>query len=233
MKLRNLFPLMLIAGELSAQDAADLATPAGNADKEPPKALIIQEDDEVDVQSALDDSSSEAPVKNTSSDTNADLDPDSGDHGELSAQDPPVVKKEVNEGIQIQVEKSNSGSGTAQGGQEVEVTSPWRAKPLDTPPLGWKYIPAPSGVAPYQSTVKLGDHRSVNLSITPYVLVPASDGLNVIRIMEPGYQPDQDHLENDTIGSILKRSTSEIENNEKRAAQAILRLQQLLSSLPK
>jgi hypothetical protein len=70
------------------------------------------------------------------------------------------------------------------------------------------------------------------LSITPYVLVPASDGRNVIRIAEPGYQPEQGFLQEETIGSILKTATTEIEHHEKRAAAAIQRLQQLLSSLP-
>ena len=236
MKLRNFFPLMVIAGSLSAQEAAEPVPPAGDSEKEPPRALIIEEEDEGVGQAPADASKPDASVP-TATDTESPAEEstpagDIADEGELVAEDEPAVKKEVNKGIQIQVEKFSSSPGVTQDSSEVSVTSPWRAKPLDTPPLGWKYIPAPSGVDPYRTAVKLDGDRSVNLAITPYVLVPASDGRNVIRILEPGYQPDQDHAINDTIGSILQQSTAEIEENEQRAAQAIQRLQRLLSSLP-
>ena len=241
MKVRNFFPLMVIAGSLSAQNAVDPQAPQGNPEKEPPKAVIIEEDEDVPEavpEPVAGDSPEEAqpagPVEGPpADDVETSVENPTPDDGALLVDDDaPIIKKKVNEGIQIQVEKFSSSPGVTDDSREVSVTSPWRAKPLDTPPLGWKYIPAPSGVDPYRTTVKLGGDRSVNLAITPYVLVPASDGRNVIRILEPGYQPDQDHRANDTIGSILQQSTAEIEDNEKRAAQAIQRLQRLLSSLP-
>ena len=237
MKLRNFFPLIVIAGSLTAQEAAEPVPPAGDSEKAPPRALIIEEDDEgaglAPAEAPESDSSAPIATEDQAAAQQATPAGDMEDDGEFVADsETPAVKKEVNKGIQIQVEKFSSSPGVTQDSSEVSVTSPWRAKPLDTPPLGWKYIPAPSGVDPYRTTVKLGGDRSVNLAITPYVLVPASDGRNVIRILEPGYQPDQDHAVNDTIGSILQQSTAEIEDNEKRAAQAIQRLQRLLSSLP-
>jgi len=144
----------------------------------------------------------------------------------------PKVDKPANEGIQIQVEKFNGKSGSGSQTGKVKVTSPWPAKPLDVPPLGWRYIPAPAGIEPYRTTIKLGGAESVNLAITPYVLVPVSDGRNVIRIAEPGYDPSQGYLQEATIGSLLQQSTEEIEHHEKLTSAAIQRLQSLLSSLP-
>jgi len=144
----------------------------------------------------------------------------------------PKVDKPANEGIQIQVEKFNGKSGQGSHKGKVKVTSPWPAKPLDAPPLGWRYIPAPTGIEPYRTTIKLGGDNSVNLAITPYVLVPVSDGRNVIRIAEPGYDPAQGYRQETTIGSILQHSTEEIEYHEKLTSAAIQRLQSLLSSLP-
>ena len=84
----------------------------------------------------------------------------------------PDLEKSVNEGIQIEVEKFSSNSNLTNETGQVKVYSPWPAKPLDTPPLGWKFIPAPEGIEPYRTTVKLGAKSSVDLAITPYVLVP-------------------------------------------------------------
>jgi|GEM_PF-2285778 len=238
MKLRNYFPLMVIASSLSAQNAAEKPVPRGEPLKAPPRAVIIEEDEDIPEAASGDTPDDEASTKPLSEnplaeDVGTSAEKSNPDDGALVMdEDALIIKKKVNEGIQIQVEKFSSAPGVTHDSGEVKVTSPWRAKPLDTPPLGWKFIPAPSGVDPYRTTVKLGSDRSVNLAITPYVLVPASDGRNVIRILEPGYQPDQDHQVNDTIGSILQQSTAEIEDNEKRAAQAIQRLQRLLSSLP-
>ena len=132
----------------------------------------------------------------------------------------------------IQVEKVSDRSGGFSDKGEVKISSPWPAKPLDAPPLGWQYIPAPEGIDPYRTSVQLGETSSVNLAITPYVLVPVSDGRNVIRISEPGYQPELSYLQNQTVGAILQHSTEKIEQQEQLTGAAIQRLQQLLSSLP-
>lgn len=147
-------------------------------------------------------------------------------------QAPSPTQKTADEGIQIQVEKSTGKSGAMNQPGAVKVYSPWPAKPLAQAPAGWKFAPAPTGLAPFKTTVKLGDGNSVALSITPFVLVPVSDGINAIRIAEPGYDPAQQYVQKDTVGTMLQKSTVELEENEKHAAEAISRLQQLLSSLP-
>ncbi len=144
----------------------------------------------------------------------------------------PAMQKTADEGIQIQVEGSSGKSGAMNLPGAVKVYSPWPAKPLAQAPTGWKFSPAPSGLMPFKTKVKLGSGKMVDLSITPFVLVPVSDGLRAIRIAEPGYDPAQKYAQQDTVGTMLQNSTMELENNEKQAADAIMRLQQLLSSLP-
>ena len=85
---------------------------------------------------------------------------------------------------------------------------------------------------PFKTTVKLSSGNTVDLSVTPFVLIPISDGRSAIRIAEPGYNPAQQYAQKETVGTMLQNSTTELENNEKQAASAIMRLQQLLSSLP-
>jgi hypothetical protein len=150
----------------------------------------------------------------------------------IEQDDEPEMQKTADEGIQIQVEKTAGKAGENNGLSAVKIYSPWPAKPIVPAPEGWKFSPAPAGLAPYRKTVVLGNGSTVPLAITPFVLMPVSDGLNAIRIAEPGYDPIQQYTQQDTVGSILQKSTTELEQNEKQAADAIRRLQLLLSSLP-
>ena len=145
----------------------------------------------------------------------------------------PDIQPTPDEGIAIQVEKSAMNEGASKSGGSVKVYSPWPAKPMFPAPDGWKFAPAPEGMAPYRTQVKLSSGQQVSLAITPFVLIPVTDGLNTIRIMEPGYRPDLGYVQRDTVGVMLQKSTDELRQNEKQAADSIRRLQQLLSSLPK
>ncbi|MBK1830363.1 hypothetical protein JIN77_06480 [Verrucomicrobiaceae bacterium R5-34] len=144
-----------------------------------------------------------------------------------------TTAKSTDGGIEIQIEKTNAKAGAQQGGGNVKVYSPYPAKPISNPPLGWKYAPAPKGTAPFRTQVVLASGHSVDLAITPYVLIPQADGRNIIKISEPGYDAAKSYNQQDTVGAMLENSTAEIENHEKQAAAAISRLQQLLSSLPR
>lgn len=164
---------------------------------------------------------------------------DDSDKGAVIGEDVPegLVQDEepqdtADEGIQIQVEKAQPDSGAKNILGRVKILSPWPAKPMASAPEGWKFSPAPAGLAPYSKSVKLNSGNEVVLTITPFVLEPLSDGLNAIRIAEPGYDPAQKYTQKDTVGTMLKNSTMELEQNEKQAASAIRRLQLLVSSLP-
>jgi len=137
----------------------------------------------------------------------------------------------VEKGIQVQIEKI--AGKPVNGDGSVKVDAPWPAKPISTPPTGWKFALAGKGVEPFLTKVTLSNGSDVELSITPYILEPLSDGLTSIKITEPGYQAGVGYDEENTLGIMLQNSTKEIENHEKQTAQAIERLQQLLSSLPR
>jgi hypothetical protein len=251
MKFRHIISFLALAASLHAQEVGEIVPPPEEELSEnseapdnkpskpsPPRAQVIEEDTPADLVDPLDAQASDAPVEEGVADggghpmvvkpaLEAPVDTDD------AIAEPEFEGKPVNEGIQIQVEKVSGRSGDSSEMGEVKISSPWPAKPLDEPPLGWRYIPAPEGIDAYRTTVKLGESSSVNLAITPYVLVPVSDGRNVIRISEPGYQPELSYLQNQTVGAILQHSTEKIEQQEKLTGAAIQRLQQLLSSLPK
>ncbi len=149
-------------------------------------------------------------------------------HGER-----PDVQQTPDEGISIQVEKPNIAPGAVPPTGEVKIYSPWPAKPMFPAPEGWKFAPAPEALAPYRTKATLSTGQEVSLAITPFVLVPITDGQTSIRISEPGYQPELGYVQRDTIGVMLQKSNADLEQNEQQAAESIRRLQQLLSSLPK
>jgi hypothetical protein len=142
------------------------------------------------------------------------------------------VQETADEGIQIQVERSTGTSQVASKPGAIKVYSPWPAKPLAEAPEGWQYVPAPSEIEAYKQTVKLSSGNTIDLAITPFVLEPIRDGTKTIRIAEPGYDAALQYAQKNTLGTMLQKSTMELEENEKHAARAISLLQQLLSSLP-
>ncbi len=250
MKIISIFCLFVAASSLSAAPDGKVSSHNSHAKKptslhrsksSPPKAQVIEEDDPAGVPLAHPGEDK----KVSKVDNQASLSSEGSESGKMTQAQggmPPLseltpltpdVEKPANEGIQIEVEKVTGSKGFNHKGGAVKVTSPWPAKPLDTPPVGWKYVPAPAGIEPFRTTVKLGGGRSINLAITPYVLVPISDGLNSIRILEPGYKPALRNQQVETVGSVLLDASRELEQNEKRASAAIQRLQELLSSLPK
>ncbi|MFK7910269.1 MAG: hypothetical protein AB8F34_06660 [Akkermansiaceae bacterium] len=145
----------------------------------------------------------------------------------------PIIQPTPDEGISIQVEKPAVASGTVAADGEVKIYSPWPAKPMFPAPSGWKFAPAPEGMSPYRTKVKLSNGQEVNLAITPFVLNPIADGQNAIRISEPGYKPELGYVQRDTVGVMLQKSNADLRANEEQAAKSIRQLQQLLSSLPK
>lgn len=221
MKITHLLLLPLAAGHLLAQTLTDSApgSEAPDVMLELPPATVIDEDGETDKSAA-------AASPGDSSEGESGPDADTGTSAE-----PPAGEDDG--GIQIQVEKTTGKPGVRQNNGKVKVYSPWPAKPISPPPAGWKFAPAPKGTTPYRTQVKLDSGNTLDLSITPYVLVPVADGRSAIKIAEPGYVAAEKFVQRNTVGAMLQQSTAEIENHEKHAADAIRRLQQLLSSLPR
>lgn len=145
----------------------------------------------------------------------------------------PQAPRTADEGIEVRVEKSSDGAGSSNTSSDIKIYSPYPAKPMAAAPHGWQYVAAPDAILPFKQSVKLGSGLSVDLSITPFILVPDSDGANIFSIREPGYESSLNFTQQHTIGAMLQASTMQIEEHEKQAAKAISRLQQLLSSLPR
>lgn len=246
MKIKNIWPFFCLVGVVLAQDASPPADP-DEPSVAAPRAQVIEEDESSDDGEDADEPNKEELSGGVDRSDNESDTADTGTEGkdaptqqgqdEQNPQDEglaeDLAEDGAREGIQVQVEKFIGASGELRRGDEVKISSPWPAKPLDSAPLGWKFVPGPSGVTAYQAQVDLGEGQSVNLSITPYVLVPASDGRQVMRIPEPGYDPSLSLEQAETVGAILVDSVDQIERCEKATTQAINRLQQLLSSLPK
>ncbi|MBT8044230.1 MAG: hypothetical protein KJO79_04705 [Verrucomicrobiae bacterium] len=211
--------------------------PQPSAEKDDSSVLVdlVDRDDSKPISSKKDETPSVKATGDTVEPSHAGEKPDSSIppvSSDQSVVEPAAMQKTADEGIQIQVEKATTISGPVNQSGVVKVYSPWPAKPIAPAPPGWKFVAAPVGLKPYKTNIKLGSGDTVDLSITPFVLVPISDGLNAIRISEPGYDPAQQYAQQDTVGTMLQKSTTELEENEKQAADAISRLQQLLSSLP-
>lgn len=212
-----------------------------------PKALVIEEEDNDEGRNvSLEPAGSpteDVPADNSASSIAGKVENEAampplnpgfeGAENELEKALPDVVQEEP-VSIQIHIEKINGKrvpAGAAPGA--VQVSSPWPAKPLTEAPLGWKFVPAPVSIPPYRTAVQLDASHTVDLAITPYLLVPASDGRNAMTIKEPGYERHGGYFQKETLGAILETSTLEIERQEKNTAAAIERLQELLTSLPR
>lgn len=220
MKLTHLLLLPFVATALHAQTLTDPEPSAEDPSSmlELPPATVIDENGKADKPTTT-ESDEDVPDEQTAE----------SDNKEVS----PAAEPAEDGGIQIHVEKTTGKSGVRHQKGKVKVYSPWPAKPISNPPLGWKFAPAPKGTTPFRTQVKLDSGNTVDLSITPYVLVPVSDGRGAIKITEPGYDAVEKFAQQKTVGAMLQNSTAEIENHEKHAADAIRRLQQLLSSLPR
>lgn len=133
------------------------------------------------------------------------------------------------EGVNVEVE-----GGTTPGpihSSEVKLLAPFPAKPLSTPPAGWKIV-QPEGVPAFSETVELANGTEIDLSIKPHLLVPDADGSRIFALSEPGFDATLGYAQTDTIGSVLADSIRELDDNGDRLDDAARRLSELLDSLP-
>ena len=144
----------------------------------------------------------------------------------------PEAPQTADEGIQVRVGKLTDSSGNANESETIKIYSPYPAKPLSAAPEGWHYVPAPYAIKAYKQTVSLVGGNTIDLAVTPFVLVPSSDDAKIFSISEPGYNPSMKFSQQETIAAMLQAATMEIEKQEKQAAKAIHLLEQLLATLP-
>jgi hypothetical protein len=81
--------------------------------------------------------------------------------------------------------------------------------------------------------VELSPGNTITLSIRPDLLVPDADGVAVFSVPEPGFDATLGYRQTATVGTILSRSISQMEDDSIQLGTALDKLQQILISLPK
>ncbi len=133
-------------------------------------------------------------------------------------------------GLAVRVEKIRGGEGAVDPDQ-VKLHAPFPAKPLASPPAGWR-LEAPDDAPPLTREVELAPGAVISLNVRPHLLVPEADGAEVFSVSEPGFEAALGYSQTDTVSAILSDSIRQLDRDAERLDEAIGRLQQLLVSLP-
>lgn len=112
-----------------------------------------------------------------------------------------------------------------------KLLTPWAPKPMQSPPIGWRYIPARRGKA-YPVEVTLATGNTLSLSVTPYTLVPELSD-DVVQAREPGYQTERGYQQVHSISARLQTATTNLEQAGRSLDKSIENLSELVDSLPK
>lgn len=145
----------------------------------------------------------------------------------LEKEQRPTTEEPSGVGVEVKAGSSNANVDAS----NIKLLAPFPAKPLSSPPRGWKLV-QPESVPPFSKKVELASGSSVTLSIRPHVLVPDADGDAVFGLREPGYNAADDYAQKDTIGAVLADSIMSLDSNSDRLNAAAKRLDELLTSLP-
>jgi len=157
--------------------------------------------------------------------------PDEIDPDQAPADDDATAPESDPEPTGVRVEVRGGDSSARVHAREVKLLAPFPAKPLDSPPAGWRLV-HPEDTPPFTQEVELANGRKLALSIRPHVLVPDADGAEVLDLQEPGYDPGLQYAQEHTVGAVLADSIHTLDENAGRLDQAARRLQELLDSLP-
>lgn len=134
-------------------------------------------------------------------------------------------------GLTVRIEQIHTGKGPIEASQ-IKLRAPFPAKPIAHAPAGW-CLNASNNAPIYRHDVQIAAGSKITLTIQPHVLIPDSDGRDVFRISEPGYEAALGYKQNSTIGAIVANSIRQLDEDTQKIGVAIDSLQQLLISLPK
>ena len=135
------------------------------------------------------------------------------------------------EGLGIRIEPIRDGKGSTATGQ-IKLKANFPAKALSTTPDGWILEKSPQAPA-FLEEVTLRPGKTISLSISPHVLVPAADGVNTFAVVEPGFDSSEGYRQSNTVSAILGNSVAQLDRDSILLGNAISDLHQLLASLPK
>ncbi len=133
--------------------------------------------------------------------------------------------------LEVVAEPVRAHSSITSPNQNLTLYTPWKPKPLQEAPQGWRYIKGTKEQA-YPTKITLSDSTEIQLEITPYILAP-EDSSSIALVSEPGYQPELGYSQTQSISATLNHSNQELEATEKQLDSSIELLNQLLISLPR
>lgn len=133
------------------------------------------------------------------------------------------------EGVTVSVEPGSDSS--PMDAKSVKLLAPFPAKPLATPPAGWR-LEHPKDLPAFTREVPLSNGTRIQLSIRPHLLVPDADGAQVVSVNEPGFEAEKRYAQTATTAAVLATSIERLDDESRKMGEAIDRLQQLLGSLP-
>ena len=134
-------------------------------------------------------------------------------------------------GLEVRVESIRKGNGEIDA-EQISLKTNFPPKPLAEAPSGWTL--ARSDDAPeYQRSVELQPGTTISLSIRPHVLEPTTDGATTFAVREPGFATSKAYLQTETVGAILSKSVTQLDEDSKKIGRVIEDLHQILASLPK
>ena len=194
---------------------------------DPPESDDAEEPDEVIAAILADE-----PESDQAEATNGENEPpDDEDHESESATDA-AAGPSTPRGPQVRVQSLRDTQGTDIRAEDITISTPFAAKPLGSPPAGWKLISS-SDVAEFTEDIEVTPGTWLTLSIRPHVLIPEADGRNTFHIAEPGFDPALGYQQQDTINSSISSSLRQLEQDARVLGQVIDDLEQILISLPR
>ena len=154
-------------------------------------------------------------------------------HANETQPDPEAdTKTEVtNQAVVVKVEIKKQISAAKNSKSTYKLLSPWAPKPLQNPPLGWRYVPAHQSQA-YPVAVNTLSGAVIDLEVIPYVLVP-EDSLKVVQVCEPGYLAEHGYAQKHSISARLETTNQHLKNAVDAIDLSIEKLSALVETLPK
>ncbi len=113
---------------------------------------------------------------------------------------------------------------------EVTLHTPWKPKPMQDAPRGWRYIMGHKEQA-YPATILLSNKKKIKVDIIPYVLAPEESDQTAL-VVEPGYLPELGYAQTKSVSATISSSNKELEFAEQQLETSIQKLKQLMVSLP-
>ena len=184
----------------------------------PPGEEVIEIEESVDLAQPAISDSTESAIEEPSEMAASEAEPN-----------PPIA--DANEpGLEIRVESIRRGTGILEP-DKISLRASFPAKPLASPPSGWKMEKAEDAPA-IKRDVELQPGTVISLDIKPHVLLPDADGADTFAINEPGFDALEKYHQSQTVSAILAKSVVQLDEDAKQLGNALSDLQQILASLP-